>query len=303
MGKTTKIVLGTAQLGQDYGIANKTGAPSAKTAFKLLDAAIKNGINTFDTAPVYGNSERLIGNYLRRSKNHANLITKIPAFTKTDMNKERYLTFLRNSLNASLKKLKQPRIYGLLFHSYLDFIKFKEQILMFIEDCKKKGLIEIAGISVYSPEEIINTYKLKQLDAFQAPMNVWDQRLLKGNIAERLKKFNKRLFVRSVFLQGLLLLGPKEIKKKMPGAVKHCSRLLSLSAKYKRPVPEIAFCFVRDTVKNGSLVIGAETIGQLMNNIKLSRKPPLPRRLISEIKRSFSNVSEKIINPTKWRQK
>ncbi len=303
MGKTSKIVLGTAQLGQDYGIANKTGAPSAKTAFKLLDAAVKNGINTFDTAPAYGSSERLIGNYLGGSKDHVNLMTKIPAYPGAGISKEKYSIFLRTSLSASLKKLKQPRIYGLLFHSYPDFIKFKEQSLMFIEDCKKKGLIKIAGISVYSPEEIIKTYKLKQLDAFQAPMNVWDQRLLKRNIAERLKKFNKRLFIRSVFLQGLLLLGPDEIKKKMPGAVKPFSKLLSLSVKYKRPVPEIAFCFIRDAVKNGSLVIGAETVGQLMNNIKLSRKPPLPRRLIVEIKRSFSNVGENIINPTKWRQK
>lgn len=56
----SKITLGTTQIGFDYGIANVSGKLDFQTAIKLLKFAWDNGINTFDTAPDYGNSEEII---------------------------------------------------------------------------------------------------------------------------------------------------------------------------------------------------------------------------------------------------
>lgn len=58
--KANKIVLGTAQLGLDYGIANKIGKPEENKAFEIMKYAVENGINYFDTAYSYGNSEIII---------------------------------------------------------------------------------------------------------------------------------------------------------------------------------------------------------------------------------------------------
>ena len=65
-----KIILGTAQFGLNYGINNFNGKIPDKEIFKILDFAYASGIKTLDTAPSYGNSETLIGEYLksRRSK-------------------------------------------------------------------------------------------------------------------------------------------------------------------------------------------------------------------------------------------
>ena len=59
------LSLGTVQLGLSYGINNADGKPSQETANAILDAALAGGINTLDTAGAYGDSEVVIGNWLK----------------------------------------------------------------------------------------------------------------------------------------------------------------------------------------------------------------------------------------------
>ena len=62
----SEIVLGTAQLGMDYGIANAAGQPSEDTSREIIQIAWKNGIRCYDTAQAYGN-EAGVGRALRAS--------------------------------------------------------------------------------------------------------------------------------------------------------------------------------------------------------------------------------------------
>lgn len=64
--KISAMTLGTVQLGMEYGIANKSGMPSAQKAFEILDTAIEGGINSFDTSNGYGESEEVLGKYFTR---------------------------------------------------------------------------------------------------------------------------------------------------------------------------------------------------------------------------------------------
>ena len=60
-----KLILGTAQFGMDYGINNLRGKIPKSEVFEVLDYALDAGIDTLDTAYNYGQSERIIGEYLR----------------------------------------------------------------------------------------------------------------------------------------------------------------------------------------------------------------------------------------------
>ncbi len=55
----SKLTLGIVQLGMEYGIANKSGKPDMEKALEILQTAINKGINSFDTANAYGNSEEV----------------------------------------------------------------------------------------------------------------------------------------------------------------------------------------------------------------------------------------------------
>ena len=51
------MVLGTAQFGMDYGIANLMGKPTRKDVLSILALAWEKGVRRFDTAPGYGSEK------------------------------------------------------------------------------------------------------------------------------------------------------------------------------------------------------------------------------------------------------
>ena len=57
----TQFIIGTAQFGMNYGIANSTGQPSEKTVREIIECATENEIFYYDTAISYGSSEEVLG--------------------------------------------------------------------------------------------------------------------------------------------------------------------------------------------------------------------------------------------------
>ncbi len=61
--KKTTLGLGLVSLGREWGV-HKGQPPSPDEAVALIGKAVDLGISFFDTAPAYGESERLLGRYL-----------------------------------------------------------------------------------------------------------------------------------------------------------------------------------------------------------------------------------------------
>jgi aryl-alcohol dehydrogenase-like predicted oxidoreductase len=77
--KRCSFVLGTAQLGMPYGVANHCGLPSDADAAALLGAALMAGVRAFDTVRAYGASERRLGRALADAP-EVTIITTKPKF-------------------------------------------------------------------------------------------------------------------------------------------------------------------------------------------------------------------------------
>ena len=77
----SRLCLGTAQLGLDYGVANASGRPDTMACDKLLERAIERGVLYWDTARAYGDAEERIGRFLRQHprRDDVRLISKLPA--------------------------------------------------------------------------------------------------------------------------------------------------------------------------------------------------------------------------------
>ena len=58
------IIIGTAQLGENYGISNKNINYEIKSRIEFLDFCYQNGFHSFDTAYTYKNSHKIIGDWL-----------------------------------------------------------------------------------------------------------------------------------------------------------------------------------------------------------------------------------------------
>ena len=73
------------------------------------------------------------------------------------------------------------------------------------------GLIKKSGISAYKSDEIRALSTRYSFDTVQAPLNIFDQDLIKTNTASYLKKEQIVIQARSIFLQGLLLINKSEL--------------------------------------------------------------------------------------------
>ena len=98
-----QLILGTVQLGLDYGINNDVGKPSVEKSFEILDYAFNNGISILDTANAYGDSEKIIGNYMKKTGNEFKISTKLSALNdNSNISK-----FITDQINSSLELLSK----------------------------------------------------------------------------------------------------------------------------------------------------------------------------------------------------
>lgn len=196
-----KIALGTVQFGLDYGIANKQGATSVTEVKEIIRLASLNGIHVLDTAIGYGDSEKKLGEV---GVDNFDIITKLPAIPDDYIDVEEWV---ETQIKGSLERLKVEHLYGVLFHapSQLDSPKGK-QLFRALENIKHKGVIGKIGISIYSPEELDTLVSAYNVDIVQAPFNIIDRRFYESGWLSRLSSTGIEVHVRSVFLQGLLLM-------------------------------------------------------------------------------------------------
>ena len=72
-----KLILGTAQIGMNYGVNNFAGKIPIDETFRIFDFAFSNGIDTIETAEDYGDATAIIGKYHKQSKNKFNVILNL----------------------------------------------------------------------------------------------------------------------------------------------------------------------------------------------------------------------------------
>ena len=294
--KVSQFVLGAVQLGMDYGVANKTGQPKKEEAFAILDEAAKNGVTMIDTAQAYGNSESVIGQWIKANNNNCpfNIISKW--HSDVDINDE---VQLKLSVRASVQTLGGP-LWGMMIHDekWLDQFDIIAQVA---KDLKKEGVLKYLGASVYSVEAAKKAIEIPGIDFIQVPCNAWDHRMIDSGIFEYAKEHNVLCFVRSVFLQGVLLMNKDELKEILPEAIQISAAWDSFILKYNDTHESMALSF--GGFLKLPLVIGVETIGQLEKNYD-TLKSMNECFIYEEIKNIVeSNVTNYIISPELWQKR
>ena len=209
-----KFIIGGAQLGMRYGDKRNKLYENKSEQKKILSLAKKFGINKIDTAQKYGNSEKNLG----ENKNHFGkklfIISKFD-LEKFDKEKISLYFFIKNNLKKTLKKLGIKKIDVLMIHRFQDLKIYKSKLIEALNEIKKNKLINEVGISVYSPSEFKYSCKFKLIKHIQIPFNILDNRWLQPSLFRYLNKKKVKIYVRSIFLRGLLLNTnvPSEFKK------------------------------------------------------------------------------------------
>lgn len=292
---TAKLVLGTANFGLTYGIANNRML-SEREAFTILEKAAELGVSCVDTARGYGDAEKVLGNFFRGHGKVFDVVTKLPD--------EEYQVAedVERQIKKSLKNLGIERIDTLLLHSFSSFERFREVLIPVFERYSSEGLIGGYGLSVYHPYEVENALQTGfHVSAAQFPLNLFDQRFLKGGYLQKLGASGITLYGRSVFLQGLFFMDGSSLGGHFDQAKPKLNYLASLARMHGASVEALALLFVLSSGID-YVVLGVDSAAQLQKNVSLAVNDGT--NLLPELKSGFDMLEvfdEEVILPYRWK--
>jgi aryl-alcohol dehydrogenase-like predicted oxidoreductase len=254
-----KLALGTVQFGLNYGVANQQGQVSQDEAKAILEHAWSSGMDTLDTAIAYGDSEQRLGDI---GIEDWRVVSKLPAVPVQSGDISQWVT---SSVTDSLQRLKVTRLYGLLLHQPQQLLgRGGDELYRALQQLKDDGLVQKIGVSIYDPAELDLLASRYQLDIVQAPFNIMDRRLIDSGWLARLTRQNTELHVRSVFLQGLLLLKTNARPAKFNRWQTLWKRWDTwLSEHNLRPL-EVCLAYVLSFPEIGRVIVGVDSSKQLI---------------------------------------
>jgi aryl-alcohol dehydrogenase-like predicted oxidoreductase len=249
-----KFSLGTANIAQSYGVTNKVSLNPSESA-GLLVAAAENGITSFDTAASYGTAESTLGDVLKGNK-------KFEITSKIVLDKSDSINTVDRKLDATLENLRVKSIRTLLFHNNDAYQNPK--FARIVDHLIHSNRVEKIGLSVYSQTEIFESLnETTELKVFQVPENIVDRRLIESQEMLKLKECGIDIDVRSVFLQGLLLVNKSDLPEKFKNLSQHLDALDELASGYGANRLDVCLSYINMIEWKNNVIIGAHTPDQL----------------------------------------
>lgn len=287
-----KLILGTVQLGVDYGINNNYGKPNQETAFKILNTAWDNDIRILDTAEAYGTSQNVIGDFHNNyPEKKFKIISKLNPLVKVKKGD------LHQVIEANLKILNIKYLHGYLFHNYANF-KENEVLYKELVQLKQKLLINKIGVSLHTNEAIEDVLlNYPEFDIIQLPFNLLDNHSKRGELLLKAKSKSIEIHTRSAFLQGLFFKNAKNLTHNF-NALKYGLETIEVIKKTSNiDTQTLCLQYVLQKKYIDKVLIGVDSAEQLLTNIKSSTGiKNIPNNDIDTI-----NVkNSELLNPANW---
>ncbi len=288
-----QLTLGTAQFGMNYGFTNTRGKLNIEEVGEIINYAVENGINNFDTAQAYGDSEKVLGEFLPDFPD-AKVMTKLlnnskNYYTRNDV------SFWEMNFQKSLDNLRINKIDSFLIHNANDLKKEGKELLEeWLESLLRRNLINRLGISIYSKSDLINI-SLEKYNLIQMPISIYDQRLIKDNTCINLSKQNIAIHARSILFQGLLLVKSEEWPHKISARFKSHHRQI-LGSLGKKSILELTFNFIKKNKFIESALIGVTSLEELKEIVQIKDK-------LKNYKKDFLDLSwdnDSDLDPRLW---
>ena len=229
-------------------------------ATRIVEHAVANGVNYFDTAYVYhaGKSEVFLGKALQKHRSKVHIATKLPTW-----NVEKKEDFDR-FFNEQLEKLQTDYIDFYLIHGLgkPTWDKMRDLgVLEFLDRLRADGRIRHAGFSFHDD---IKTFK-EIIDAYD-----WGMCMVQYNYYDQVYQAGKDgiAYAASKGL-GVVVMEPLR-GGKLVGKIPEKVQALWDRAKNKRSPVEWALRWVWNHADVSTVLSGTSTLAQTVENVKLA---------------------------------
>lgn len=298
-----------------WGIGGATEGPTSygptddEESIRALEKAFDQGVNFFDTANIYGRSEKLIGKTFKNRRSQVIIATKV-GFIDHNEPQNFSRNNLVNSLHKSLRNLQTDYVDLYQLHSP----KINEINLNEIEESlgvlKMTGLIRAFGVSVKSPDDGLAVMKLGGFCSLQVNLSMVDQRAIDNNLIQQAQFKGVGVIARTPFCFGFLSgkitdlnFGLNDHRSQWPmkqlKAWQKAAQLFSEINPYQgRPLSQFALRFCLDTPGTSVVIPGMITVDDVLENVVASELPSLSQATIKQIYQIYKNNDGFFIRPS-----
>jgi aryl-alcohol dehydrogenase-like predicted oxidoreductase len=288
---SSRFALGTVQFGASYGIANTIGQVSHKETALILGHAWSAGMDTLDTAIGYGESEQRLG---EAGVKQWQIISKLPEIPKACTN---ITSWVKDSVMDSIGRLGVPRLRGLLLHRSQQLLEPQgEALYKALVAIREQGKVEKIGISIYSPEELDALWPHYSFDLVQSPFNILDRRLITSGWLARLNQTGTEVHIRSVFLQGLLLMDAAKRPEKFNRWKSLWDEWHNWLKGHKLTPLQTCVGFAQSQPEISRIILGVDSLQHLKDIIAVSHLDSIA------FPENLECVDLDLINPTGWEE-
>jgi len=266
-------------------------------AKRAVARAVELGINYFDTAPGYGNSEEVLGKALAGVKQPVVLSTKLggrptPFFPKDP-------SCLRASVEESLRLLGRDCLDILMIHEpdrpgqydwWTDLVKVEGPVLELIDQLKAEGKVRYAGLGGTTTTEMAH---LCRSGKFDVVLTAYNYSLLYREAAMEVipaaKAANMGIVVGSPLQQGALARRYDE-QLKSPAAYwvsqprrEQFQKLYAFCDECGLTLPELGIRFVLSHPDVHCVLMGAKSAAEVEQNAAAANAGPLPDDILKRL--------------------
>jgi len=250
-----KLVLGTANFGDNYGISNKLRL-STEEVDEILNWA-SGKIEELDTAEDYKGSHKAISKHAKNFK-----IT-----TKINLNQLESIKDLAPKVINICKEIGIEKIERVLLRPHAADSNFTLDAIKELEKLQLMGSIASLGLTIYETKEM--DYFIGVLDfpiTFQVPLNLLNRSFQEQITSNPIRYQEFNFYVRSVFLQGLILMNPEDVPHHLTEAIESIRCLSDKLTKLGLSTLEATFAFVRNQNWATGAVVGVTNLNELKTN-------------------------------------
>ncbi len=266
-------------------------------AKKAVGRAMELGINYFDTAPNYGNSEEVLGKALAGVKQPFILSTKLGG--RPQPFKPRDKACLRASVEESLRLLGRDCIDILMIHEpdrpgqydwWTDMVKVEGPVLELLDELKAEGKIRHTGIGGTTTTELAH---LCRSGKFDVVLTAYNYSLLYREAALEVipaaKAAGMGIIVGSPLQQGALSRRYDE-QLRSPAAFwvskmrrEQFQKLYKFSDECGMSLPELGIRFVLSNPDVHCVLMGARSAAEAEQNTAAAEAGPLPADILARL--------------------
>lgn len=278
----SELGLGCMSLGTDL-----------KKAQEIIEAALEEGVNYFDTADLYdfGENEKLVGQTLKNVRDQVIIATK--AGNRWNEQKDGWSwdpskKHLKEAVKASLKRLGIDYIDLFQLHGGTMDDPFEDTIEAF-EELKAEGFIRYYGISSIRPNVIREYIEKSKIASVMMQYSILDRRPEEESLP-LLQKNGVGVVTRGPLTKGLLsnkMLNNASEKGYLDYSLEELQETIPLLREKiadSRSMTEVALQYNLANPAVSSVIAGASKVEQIRENAKAVRADPLSDEELAIIK-------------------